>query len=198
MFMCSSGRLQALTKFILSSLLIGNLTTLLHPYFPRRSDPHFPTIFSNKIRQFNQSSQHGPKKCEVHLHLSWLGNVSTRFEKQIPTAIQRCYFTVETRVVFTIKSLLSATKKDVLSAHCHNNVIYQFVCHCDSRYVRRTSQRLQKRIKQHVPRSIRNHHYSQDCSNLSRACKKNSTFQIITHDFAIGQHLLENPFCASQ
>ena len=36
-----------------------------------------------------------------------------------------------------------------------SNVIYQFSCHCDSRYVGRTSQRLQDRIKQHVPKSIR-------------------------------------------
>ena len=71
------------------------------------------------------------------------------------------------------------------------------VCHCDSKYVGRTSQRLQKRIKQHVPRLIRNHDVSQNCSNLSHACKKN-TSQIIANDSAIGHHLLENPPCASQ
>ena len=92
----------------------------------------------------------------------------------------------------------TATKKDVLPAHHRNNVIYQFVCDCDSWYVGRTSQRLQERIKQHVSRSIRNHHSSQDCSNLSRACKKNSTSQVIAYDSAIGQHRLENPSCASQ
>ena len=83
----------------------------------------------------------------------------------------------------------------------HNNIIYQSVCHCDCRYVGRTFQRLQECIKQHVSRLIRNHHSSQDCSNLSRACKKNSvdkSFQIITHDSVIMQHLLENPPCVSQ
>ena len=34
-------------------------------------------------------------------------------------------------------------------------IIYQFSCHCDSRYVGRTFQRLQDRIKQHAPKSIR-------------------------------------------
>ena len=63
----------------------------------------------------------------------WLGNFSTKFEKQITTAIQRCYFAVETRFVFTTRPLLHATNKDVLPAHHHNNVIYQFLCHCDSR-----------------------------------------------------------------
>ena len=149
--------------------------------------------FSKKIQQFNQSSQHGPKKRPVYLHLPWLRNVSTKFEKQITTAIRHCYFAVKTQVVFTTRPLLPTTKKNVLPAHHHNNVIYQFVCHCNSRYVEHTSQRLQERIKQHIPRLIRNHHSSQDRSNLSHACKKNSTSQIIAHNSAIGQHLLEKP-----
>ena len=126
------------------------------------------------------------------------GNCFNKFEKQITTAIQRCYFAVETRVVFITRLFLPATK-DVLPAHYHNNVrpIYQFARHCDSRYVGRTSQRLQERIKQHVPRSIRNHHSSQDRFNLSRTCKKNSTSQVTAHDSIIAQHLLENPPCAS-
>ena len=105
--------------------------------------------FFKKIRQFNQSSQHGPKKCRVYLHLLRLETVSTIFEKQITTAIQRCYLAVETRVVVTTRPLFSATKKNVpvSPAHHHNNIFYQFVCHCDSRYVGRTFQMLQERIK---------------------------------------------------
>ena len=45
---------------------------------------------------------------------------------------------------------------DVLLTIQHSNVVYEYVCHCDSRYVGRTSQRLQDRICQHVPRSIWN------------------------------------------
>jgi len=57
---------------------------------------------------------------------------------------------------FSTRQLLPVTKKDVLPSHHQNNVIYQFVCHCDSRYVGRTSQRLEGRIKQHIPKSITN------------------------------------------
>ena len=99
------------------------------------------------------------------------------------------------RVVFTTWPLLSATKKDVLPAHYRNNFIYQFVCYWDSRYVGRTSQNLQERIKQHVPRPIRNHHYSKNHSNLSRACKR---LQIIAIVSTIRQHPLQNIPCASQ
>ena len=104
---------------------------------------------------------------------------------------------LKTCVVFTTRPFLPATKKDVLAAHHYNNVTYQLVCHCDIGYVGRRFQRLQECIKQHNPRPIRNHHSLKDRSNLSKACKTNSTSQTITHDSAIG-HLLENPLCTSQ
>ena len=94
--------------------------------------------------------------------------------------------------------LLSATKKNLLPVHHHNNDIYQFVRHCDSRYVKPWSQRLQERIKQHFPWPIKNHHSSQDRSNLSCACKMNSTSQIIVHDSAIKQYLLQKLLRASK
>ena len=80
----------------------------------------------------------------------------------------------------------------------HNYIIYQFVCHCDSCYVERSSQRLQERITQHVSRPIRKHHFSQDHSNLSCACNTNSTSQIIAYDSVIGKHFLQNPSYASE
>ena len=52
--------------------------------------------------------------------------------------------------------MLHAAKKDVLPANQRSVVIYEYVCHCDSWYVGcRTSYRLQERIKQHVPKAIR-------------------------------------------
>lgn len=122
-----------------------------------------------------------------------MGAVSSRFEKQITSAVRRCYFAVEPRVVFSTKRLLPATKKDVLPAFHQSNVVYEFSCHCDSRYVGRTSQRLQDRIKQHVPKSIRTGQCSQDRTALSRSCKFKPS---VTCDSAIGQHLLENKSCA--
>ena len=58
------------------------------------------------------------------------------------------------RVVFSTNELLSATNKDVLPALQKSNVIYRFSCPCDSRYINRTSQTLQDRIKQHIPKFI--------------------------------------------
>ena len=118
-----------------------------------------------------------------------------KFKKQITSAVKRCFFSVEPRVIFTTRQLLPATKKDVLPSHHHSNVIYQFVCHCDSGYVGRTSQLLEERIKQHVPKSINNSPASHNRQSLSRSCKANIHPQQF-HESAIGQHLPDNAQCA--
>ena len=122
-----------------------------------------------------------------------LGNVSLSYEMQIKTAVKRSYFAVEPCIVYTTRQLLPAAKKDVLPAFHQSNIVYQFLCHCDSRYVGRTSQRLQQRIKQHVPKTILQKHISQDRSTLARSCKPIRSFKTETFFSAIGQHLLQNP-----
>ena len=62
-------------------------------------------------------------------------------------------------------------------------------CPCDSRYVGQTSQRLQDRIKQHVPQWTRPRR-----SQLNRSCKPNDTKPDC--DSAIDQRLLDNDQCA--
>ena len=118
----------------------------------------------------------------------------SKFEKQITSAVKRCFFSVKPRVIFNTGQLFPAIKKDVLPSHHHSNVIYQFVCHCDSRYVGRTSQRLEERIKQHIPKSIANPPASPNCQSLSRSCKANTRPQQF-HESSIGQHL-DNAQCA--
>ena len=105
---------------------------------------------------------------------------------------------MEPRVFYTTNQLFPATKKDVLPAAKKSDVIYQFLCHCDSRYVGRTSQRLQDRIKQHVPKSIRSGVSSQKRVLPARDCKSSSQSapQDLASDSAIGLHLLQNPTCA--
>ena len=74
-----------------------------------------------------------------------------------------------------------------------SSVIYEFTCLCDSGYVGRTTQRLENRIKQHFPSSIRNKSRPQR-EQPPRSCKSKITTK--TCDSANGQHLLENPDCA--
>ena len=147
---------------------------------------------AKKMTQFHAPRKFGPERCPAYLRLPWLG--STRFEKQVKSAVKQCFSAVEPRVVYSTKKLLSATNKDVLPAFQKSHVIYQFSCHCDSRHVCRTSQRLQDTIKQHVPKSIRS------CSSQKRTfptpqCKSftQPNIQSLASDSAIGLHLLQKP-----
>ena len=56
---------------------------------------------------------------------------------------------------FTRKPLNSVFK-DVTPDPEKSNVIYQLKCHCDSVYIRRTSQRFHLRRDQYVSKSLRN------------------------------------------
>ena len=165
---------------------------LLENGYPERA---INSAFKRKLQKLNSNPVHTVKKCPVYLHIPWIGNVSMKFKKQITSAVKRCFFSVEPRVIFNTRQLFPAIKKDVLPSHYHSNVIYQFLCHCDSRYVGRTSQRLEERIKQHVPKFIANPPASVNRQSLSRSCKTNTRPQQF-HESSIGQHLLDNAQCA--
>ena len=98
------------------------------------------SAFKQKLQQLNSNSVHTVEKCPVYLHIPWLGNVLMKFEKQITSAVKCCFFSVKPCVIFNTRQLLPATKKDMLPSHHHSNVIYQFVCHCNSWYIGHTSQ----------------------------------------------------------
>ena len=89
--------------------------------------------------------------------------------------------------MFSTKKMLPTVLKDVVPTKQQSMVVYQYVCRCDCRYVGRTSQRLQDKIKQHIPKAIRN-----------QAQPNRDLFQSNhTGASAIGQHLLNNEKCAS-
>ena len=95
-------------------------------------------------------------------------------------------------LVFTSKRMPPVARKDVLPAIQKSFDIYEYKCHCDRRYVGRTSQRLQGRIKQHVPQWLRQQLIRPRRSQPHRLCKRNDT----KPDSAIRQHLLDNGQCA--
>ena len=121
---------------------------------------------SKKITQFSTPRWFGPDKCPVYLRVSYTGKASLTLEKNVRTAVENCYGSVTVRTVFVSRQMLPASRKDVLLAHQKSSVIYEYKCHCDSRY-----QRLQDRIKQHVPKWLRQHTGSQRIQP-DRACKK--------------------------
>ena len=136
-----------------------------------------------------------------------IGSASQLLEHQVKSAVQNCYRAVSTCLIFPSQCVLPAAKKDVLPPNQRSMVICEYVCHCDSRYVGRTTQKLQKRIKQHVPKAIRQkttltqeqetHRPQPTRIQSNRNCKAKSKTQFEPeNDSAIGQHLLESNQCA--
>ena len=134
------------------------------------------------------------KKCSIYLYLPWLETPSVRLENKIKTSVEKCFSAVEQRVIFTSRLLLPAIKKDMLPASLLSNLVYNVSFHCDTRYVGRTSQQLQDRIRQYVLKFIRTGQIL-NSRNISTHSGKSST-PVIFSESAIGQDLLDNPMCA--
>ena len=71
------------------------------------------SFMAKKMKQFHALPKFGRERCPVCLRLLWLGSASTRFKKQVKSAIKQCFSAVETRVVYSTNELLFATNKDV-------------------------------------------------------------------------------------
>ena len=70
------------------------------------------SAFKRKLQQLNSNPVHTVEKCPVYLHIAWIKNVSMKFENQITSAVKRCFFSVEPRVIFDTRQLLPVIKKD--------------------------------------------------------------------------------------
>ena len=168
---CSPSKLPQEIDFIRSILCSnGYLENLINSRIKR------------KIEEFKLSPKEVPEKCPVYLKLPWIGNISTKFENQCKTAVSSCFGAVKLRVVFSTKKMLPMVRKDVVPTKQQSMVVYQYMCHCDCRYVGHTSQRLQDRIKQHIPKAIRNQ--TQPDRDLFQSNPTSTS--------AIGQHLINN------
>ena len=102
--------------------------------------------------RFSIPKPFGPDKCPVYLKVPWMGEPSTKLPTTLPSsgvkaAFDNCFASVNPRVIFTSKSVLFIAHKNVVLVTKKSNVIYVFQCHCDSRYLGRTSQRLEGRIR---------------------------------------------------
>ena len=103
------------------------------------------------VTQVKGTTEYGPRRCPVYLRLPWKGQWSSYMARTITSVARSAYYAVDVRVVYSTSRAFHLTK-DVLPTHHKSNVIYQFECRrCESRYVGRTVQRLNARIRQHVP-----------------------------------------------
>ena len=166
---CSTDKLQFELEFITSMLMKNG----------------YPERLVNKVTKdkMNEPCDKQPTpdsndRSTVYLRLPYVGPVSTVYRQRVIDAVSRSYDNVNPRVILRSQPILSAAHKDVLPTLQRSNVIYLFTCHCDSRYVGKTTQRLLTRVKQHVPLYVRN-----------------NTKLDVTPQSAIGKHLRNNEAC---
>ena len=76
-----------------------------------------------------------PNDLVLRSVIPWIGKASIGLDKNVKTAVESCYGFVTTRVVFTSKHMLPVACKDVLLTTLKSSVVYEYSCHCDSRYV---------------------------------------------------------------
>ena len=132
----------------------------------------------------------------MYLKLPWIGNISCKFEKQVKSNVQNCFRAVDPRIIFHTTKILPSIYKDAVPITHQSMVVYQYVCRCDGLYVGGTSLRLQDRINQHIPKSIRDKENPTKVL-LKRTCKITTPLNQLDCDSAIGLHLIQNPDCAS-
>ena len=134
------------------------------------------TKFKNKNKIF------GPSKCSVYFRLPWIGSASQSFADRVASSVYRCFHAVKVRSIFTTKAAFNSIHKDVHPIFNQSLLIYKFKCWCNSTCIGRTSQSLEVRVRQHVPRGILNR--DRLTSGHSKALNS-----------AIGEHLLTINSC---
>ena len=95
---------------------------------------------SKKIAQFSMPKRFGLEKCPVYLRVPWIGKASIGLDKNVKTAVKSSYGSITIRVVFTSRRMSPVARKGVLPTTLKSSIIYEYSCHCDSRYIGRTSQ----------------------------------------------------------
>ena len=85
------------------------------------------------------------------------------------------------RPIFTTSLVFNSTNKDKLPIFKQRNLIYKFVCRCSSTYIGMTCQRLEVRVRQHIPSVL----------SSGRLTSGHSPAM----DSAIGEHLLTINSC---
>ena len=100
----------------------------------------------------NTNKAFGPPKCPVYFRLPWVGSASQSFADKIASSVYRCYHAVNLRPIFTTRPAFNSTNK--LPIFKLSNLIYKFVRRCSLTYIGMTCQRLEVRVRQHIPRVL--------------------------------------------
>ena len=135
---------------------------------------------AKKIVQFSTLKRFVPEKFSMYLRVFWISKPSTNLEKEVKTAMESCYGSVSTSLVFTSKRMLPVALKNVLPTTRKSFVKCKYKCPCHRRYVERTSQSLQNRIKQHVLQWLKQQSDRPRRFQPHRSCNKTTPNSTVT------------------
>ena len=114
---------------------------------------------------------------------AYLGKEATTIEKNVKNTVNPTFRSVQLRISHFTRKPLNGIFKDFTANLQKSKVIFRFICHCDSVYIGRTSQRFHIRRDQHVSKFFR--------SWMDTDLKKPSN-----RSAAIAKHLKNNSDCA--
>ena len=105
----------------------------------------FDSVVHDVLNMFDRAKRCTVNKCPVYLCLLYIGSRG----ENLP--VGKCYFSAAVQVIFLTRTAFVSMRKDVLPLHHINSVIYKYACSCGSDYTGWTSNRLDLRMKQHLP-----------------------------------------------
>ena len=91
------------------------------------------------IHKNEQNRHFGPAKCPVFIKLPWMGKVSDDIERKTKNIMDNFFFVIIVIFLFLKRAILSPTPKKSLPTQLLGNVIYEYKCECDARYIGRAS-----------------------------------------------------------
>nr|VZH93500.1 unnamed protein product [Spirometra erinaceieuropaei] len=92
------------------------------------------------------------EKKDLFIRLPFQGDAASELVKRrLKTAITSAFPAANLRVCFTNSPLLRLGGKDQLPLQATSMCIYSFTCSCGAGYIGRTTRRLEKRVREHIP-----------------------------------------------
>ena len=91
------------------------------------------------------------------LVLPYVGTKSSFFERDIKYITEKSYYSAKSRVIIKSSPMFTPKGKNPISVEDNSCVVYTFECCSKNRYIEQTFRHLRTRIKEHIPRYIKNY-----------------------------------------
>ena len=114
----------------------------------------YPESFLRKQmnKEFVREVTTTAEKKPLYLRLRFKGDVSSEVvTSKLKRIIQRTFPAADLKLMFNTRPILMQQAKDKLPSSTTSMCVYKFNCSCGVSYIGRTTRRLSKRIKEHLP-----------------------------------------------